>query len=344
MKEPEEYLIFCGRGNRPLGIEVLKLLGEYLGKNLEFKFIDFGVWRDGCPNDKIINFEEVKGKKIILFDSLTTKEAMFDFAQIVMAFRKQYGAASLLAVNPFLLVRRCDHEEKMQEISYLKHYVELLAFAGVTDMIVCAPHSDEIANNCKKVGINFEPAYMDFSRALKTIVPKGEKVIFYSPDEGSIPRAIAHARKMPGAKVMFNLKIRKENNKTEILKAEKELIAALIAKYSEEFNFNLLSYIDEKEIKDANIIMIDDELSSADTASSTARDIKAKQAKAIFFAFTHPVCVNGWKQNIFFNNPFTKILAGNTIIRGENNRTGGKIIDISTAEVIAAAMYGLMVR
>ncbi len=343
MKE-SGYLIFCGRGNRPLGLEVLKLLGEYLGKPLEFSFVDFGFWRDGCPNDKIIDFEEVKGKKIILFDPLTTKESMLDFVQLSMAFRRQYGAASLLAVNSFSLLRRCDHDEKMEEIAYLKHYIELLAFAGVTDMIVCAPHSDAIAKDCKAVGINFEPAYMDFSRALKTVVPKGEKTIFYSPDEGSIPRAIAHAKKMPGAgaKVMFNLKIRKGNNQTEIRKPSAEEIEAVIKKYSEEFDFELLSYLDESEIKDANIIMIDDEMSSGGTANSTGRSLKEKGAKAIFFAFTHPVCVNGWKQTLFFNNPFTKVLAGNTIIRDEFNRTGGKIIDISTAEVIASAMYGMI--
>lgn len=347
MKELKElgYMFFCGRNNRPLGVEVSKLLGEYLiGKPLEFSFIDFGVWRDGCPNDKVINFEEVKGKKIILFDSLTTKESMLDFLQFSMALRQQYGAASLLAVIPFLLVRRCDHEEKVEEIAYLKHYIELMAFAGVTDMIVCAPHSDSIAKNCKEVGINFEAAYMDFSRALKTVVPKGEgeKTIFYSPDEGSIPRAIAHAKKIPGSRVMFNLKIRKENNQTEIRQPSKEEIEAVIKKYSEEFDFNLLSYLDENEIKGANIIMIDDEMSSGGTANSTGRSLKEKGAKAIFFAFTHPVCVNGWKQTLFFNNPFAKVLAGNTIIRNEFNRTGGKIIDISTDEVIASAMYGVI--
>lgn len=340
--EKSEYLFFCGRGNRPLGLEVLKILGEYLGKNLEFSFVDFGIWRDGCPNDRIIDFEEVRGKKIILFDSLTTKESMLDFVQLSMAFRRQYGAASLLAVNPFLLVRRCDHEEKNEEINYLKDYIELLAFAGVTDMITCSPHSDAIARNCKEVGIKFEPAYMDFSRAFKTVVPKGEKTIFYSPDEGSIPRAIAHAKKIPGSRVMFNLKIRKKNNQTEIRKPSPEEIEAVIKKYSEEFDFELLSHLNEDEIIGANIVMIDDEMSSGGTANSTAHELKEKGAKAIFFAFTHPVCVNGWKPTLFSNNPFAKILAGNTIIRNEFNRTGGKIIDISTAEVIASAMYGMI--
>jgi len=345
MQRKNDYLFFCGRNNKQLGLRVLSslsnLLGRPEGRGLEFSFIDFGLWGDGCPNDKIIDWTEIKGKNIVLFDSLSTRESMLEFIQLVMAFRRQYGAASLLAVIPFLLVRRCDHEEKAEEIAYLKHYIEILAFAGVTDMIVCSPHSDSIATNCEKVGIKFEAAYMDFSQTLKTLVPKGEKIIVYSPDEGSIPRAIAHAKKIPGSRVMFNFKVRKKNRRTEIRQPSKQEIEAVIKKYSEEFEFDIY-YINEEEIRGANVIMIDDEMSSGGTASSTGRSLKEMGAKAIFFAFTHPVCSSGeWKENIIYQQIFKKILAGDTIIRNEYNRTGGKIIDISTTEVISSAMYRL---
>lgn len=335
------YLFFCGRGNKALGQEVLKILSELLGQPLRFNFIDFGSWRDGCPNDRIIDFKEIAGKNIIFFDSLISKTAMFDFLSLVYAFKHQYGAKSVTVINPFILVRRDDHEEKNDEIQYLKQYLNFLSVSGATELISCVPHSDYMGKTAENFGIKFRPAYMDFSRTLKTIVPKQEKIIIYSPDRGSIPRAIAHAKKIPGALVLFDLKFRQTNNQTEIITPESKVIEDIRQKATAEFNFdiNLIKYISEVDVTDANVIMIDDELSSGGTANSTAKKLKKLGAKAIYFAFTHAVCVNGWKLTTFWDEPFTKVLAGDTIIRDDTNRTGGKIIDCSTAEVIAAAAY-----
>jgi len=117
MTNLSNFLFYRGRNNKALGQDVLVLVNELLGKPFgispEFKLIDFGSWRDGCPNDRIIDFNNVEGKNIIFFDSLISKTAMLDFLSLVYAFKHQYKAARVIAVNPFILVRRNDHEEKL---------------------------------------------------------------------------------------------------------------------------------------------------------------------------------------------------------------------------------------
>lgn len=339
------YLFYSGKGNRPLGEQVLKILGEYLGTPLRFEYIDFGVWRDGCPNDKIPNYNNLESKHVIFFDSLFQKVAMLDFLQLAMAFRKQYGAKKLLAVIPFLLPRRCDHEEAEYqfEINYLSHYLEMMAFCGVTNMIVCTPHSEAIKRNCERLGIEFMPANMDFSRAIKTIVPGAEEISIYSPDEGSIPRAIAHAKNISNSQVIFDLKKRHKNNRAEIV-SDNKLAQEIISKYSQELDYQSITYADSQDITGMNIVIIEDEMSSGETANKTAKKLRSLGAKSIYFAFTNPVCVNGWKYTLFDQSPFTRILAGDTIPRDESNRTGGKIIDVSVAEVLAMTIYRMLME
>lgn len=346
MENLENYLFYYGRGNKELGHQVLRQLGELLGQPLKFNFIDFGTWRDGCPNDKIVDFNEVRGKNIIFFDSLTTKTAVLDYLSLAYAFKHQYHAGNLIAVNPFILTRRCDHEEKKEEIQYLRQYLKFLSTAGVSELVAVTPHSDYMGQVAEEYGMKFHPVYTDFSRTLKTIVPKNERILVYSPDKGSIPRAIAHAKKIPASTVVFDLKLRKSNNKTEIVQAEQDIINEIKFKYSQEFDFNIdyIKYISEIDITGANIIMIDDELSSGGTAIDTAKKLMGIGAKAVYFAFTHAVCSNGWKPTLFSEPIFTKILAQNTIIRDEENRTGGRIIDVSANEVIAAALYEIIMR
>lgn len=339
----KDFMFFCGRNNRPLGDAVLKHLREYLGVSLSPDFIDFGEWRDSCPNNRIPRFQDVKDKTIVLFDSIISEKAMLEFITLAMAFKEQYGASKLIAVLPFILTRRCDHEEPEYdyEINYLGFYLKLLAVAGVDDLIVCTPHSNAMGLKCQELGINFTPAYMDFTRAIKTIIPKDDNIVFYSPDLGSISRAIFHARHFTNSAVLFNLKERKLNNQTEIVQASGESINNIIIKYQQDFNYDNIRYFSEEEIAGSNIVIIEDEMSSGGTANQTAKKLKSAGAKAIFFAFTHPVCVNGWKYTLFDGDPFARVLASDTIIRDQSNRTWGKVLDVS-AETIASTLYKVL--
>lgn len=341
MNKLDDFLFYCGRNNVPLGKKMLVKLGEYLGAKLEFSLINFGTWSDGCPHDEIINFEKVEGKNIILFDSLISKESIYDFLSLSYALKHQYKAKMVIAIVPFLLLRRLDHLEKMYEIQYLKQFFDFLSKSGVDEFITCDPHSSYMEEAAESCGIKFHPAYMDFSNILETFVPPDEEKIVYSPDQGSIHRAIAHAKKMPGIVVVFDLKSRGLNNQTKIVDAGEKKIESIKQEMAEKYDFdiNRIKHTSEVVFNDTNVIMLDDEVSTARTSSETASNLRELGAKGIYFAWVHPVCTNGWKENILHKKVFTQLIATDTIVRDLENRTGGKVFDQSSNGILAAVAY-----
>lgn len=259
-----------------------------------------------------------------------------------MAFKKQYGAKKIIAVISFLFTRRTDHEEPEYnfEINYLRFCLEILAFAGVDIIISCTPHSEAMSKISQEVGIEFIPVYMDFSPTIKTITPKDEPLVFYSPDEGSVLRAVYHARNFYNSKVVFDFKRRKLNNKTEILESlDVDEIKKIKELALERFGYDQVFHSDEVDISGFQVVMIEDELASGGTANTTARKLIMKGAKSIIFAFTHPVCTTGWKSSLFFENPFIRIMSTDSIPRGPEKRTMGRILDISVARDLSSAIY-----
>jgi len=62
--------------------------------------------------------------------------------------------------------------------------------------------------------------------------------------------------------------------------------------------------------------MAEDEANTCVTANKTGRRLKALGAKNIIFLAIHPVLARGWRRKLFYENPFYKIILGDTIPRG----------------------------
>ncbi len=65
-------------------------------------------------------------------------------------------------------------------------------------------------------------------------------------------------------------------------------------------------------------------------------------AVAVYAALTHPVCSDGWKRKVFYRNPFTKIIMGNTIPRDTEKRTGGRVHDVSLTGPMASKIVQVL--
>lgn len=342
----DDFLFYRGRHNTPLNDKFLEKINEYAGTRVRWRFLNFGNWADGCPNDRIINHrtkaEDLEGKTIVLFVTLDTQVTMMDCLHLCMAFKTTYKVKKILLVISFLLVRRNDHDERNEEIPYLKQYCEFLSYAGVSDIIYCEPHSGAMAKYCQALGIRFVPAYVDFSEKIKGILPRGEKAkkVFYSPDQGSLPRAIAHAKKS-STMVVFDLK-KRQNNETRIREASADEINAVISEYSQKFNFTDIKHSSSVDLTGYDVIMIDDERTTGGTANNTARKLRDKWNANIYFLYTHGVSVSAWDMTLFKDNPFKNVVACDTIERDAVDRTGGRIVDTSAADALAIETLGVI--
>lgn len=340
MEKNDNFLFYSGNGNHALGAKILKNLLEYLEMDYSFSHTDFGKFPDKETDDTIPKSSKIKDKTIIFYQSIFDEILLLEALQLIYALKIQYESLRLIAVIPFVIYRRQDHPEKTGEICRLKMLVHFLKSAGVDEVVTITPHSPKMEEFFQKVDIKFHeanPAIILASPIKTYLSDLLEKPILYSPDGGSIPRAIELARLINGT-VLFSLKERGLNNEIEIKEAEKEEISSIIENYQEK-GFSDLNYANAESISGKSIVMIEDEVSTGGTANETAQNLKKYGATGIIFLATHPVLVSGWRRKLFDNNPFDKVIMGDTIPRDYEKSTGGLIHDVSMAEPLAQALY-----
>ncbi|HBA36863.1 TPA: hypothetical protein DCZ15_03235 [Candidatus Falkowbacteria bacterium] len=337
MEKNFNIMFYSGNGNHPLGARIIQHAKEYLGPHINFSHIDFDEFPDEESDARIPLGAEIKGKTIVFYQSIFNQSLFEEALELIWAIKKQYGAAYLIAIIPFLIFRRQDHEEKMEEICRLKMAIDRLKHAGVDELITVSPHSPQIGKLCADLKVilrEVDPAPL-FAATIKTYLP--DNPLIYSPDRGSIPRALKLAA-LIGSQVIFSLKHRGFNNEVNIQTEEKTEISKIIAAHESEQSPKI-HYADAEHVHGRSIVIVEDEVSTGTTANKTGRRLRALGAKKIIFLAVHPVLVRDWRRKLLDENPFDKIILGDTIPRNYGKMTGGKIHDISVAELVAQTLY-----
>lgn len=338
----KSVIAYSGNGNHILGAKMLQKFGEYVGQDMVFQHVNFSEFSDGEPDNTPNNYEQIDGKMVIFYQSVYNLALAEEALDLIWSFKKQFGAKYVMAVFPFLIFRRQDHPEKMGEVNRLRMMIDRLAHAGVDEMIVVTPHSKQMALNCQEFNVKFTEVDMSkvFAEVLRTYLPAedSDQVVVHAPDEGSVWRAIQLA-KAHGCPVYFNLKNRGLNNDVVIVESDKEEILEVTERLKIEHSFDNLHYAYADSVQDKIVVMIDDEVSTGDTANKNARQLKKNGAKQVFFVSTHPVLTPGWRRRLFYDNPFDRVIMSTTIPRDYSKRTGGSIFDISASAQMGSALY-----
>ncbi|MFZ2226373.1 MAG: ribose-phosphate pyrophosphokinase-like domain-containing protein [Candidatus Moraniibacteriota bacterium] len=341
----KNVLFFKGNGNPPLALEILTELKEYLGYRPIVGHVNFGCWGDGELEDSFANHEEIKGKTLIFFECLKEESVMTSFLQLCWAAKHQYGAERIIALISFMHYRRQDREDYFHEIWRNKWLAVQMKNSGISHVILATPHSEQTGENFRKEGIVFRDVDMSdlFASRLKPFFPAEvdgtDKVKVYTPDEGSITRAIKLATRL-GVGVLFSLKNRGFDNETTIIEATQKEIEEVKEKFD---FFPNLEYATLERVSGMMIIMVEDEIDSGGTANGQAVKLRGYGAEKIYMVFTHAVCTNPWRRKLFGTvNPFSQVIVGNTIPRGEGKRTGGKIHDVSVANPMASELFRML--
>ncbi len=339
----ENFVVIGGTGNHALSIEIIDWIKTVTGTGIKLSFnhIDFDKFGDGEPDFKIQNPEIIKDKIVILIQSMYTPVLQEQFLTLAWAAKEQYKAKHVIAVLPFIRFRRQDRKEKKHEINRNLMLAHNIKFHGVDQVIFCDIHSKTSLENCEKVGLkayNVSPAPV-FAKIAKTELESlsgtKNKVWVYSPDEGSISRALELA-KILNISVLVDLKNR-SNDGTVTSVQDDDKLKELEEKYQTK-----LTAAEPKHVKGATIIVREDELSSGGTAVLAGWKLKNDRAAKLIFFATHPVCVRGWKRKFVDSNPFDLAILGNTIPRGYEKSTGGRVGHASMGKVIAQQLILVM--
>jgi len=333
-----KFMFYSGSGNYKLSSDIMKHLREYLGGETRFSNIDFWEFSDDEPNTRLPQWMDIADKDVVICSSISNRELVAELLDLSYAAKRRYQCRRLIVVVGFMTYRRQDHDERMEEFCRLEMLIDQLKHVGVDEIITVSPHSSEKLNKfCKKFGVQLfevDPSPI-FASTLRTYSTKD--MVCYSPDEGSIPRALALASIL-GGKTIFSLKKRGLNNEVAIRLEDASKVQEVIDFYQKKYGVTIYYALPE-EIKGKSIVMVEDEVTTGKTANMTGQRLKSLGADWLSLIATHPVLIKNWQGLLFDNNPFDKIIMGDTIPRDYKKRTGGLIHDITVAELLAQKLY-----
>lgn len=336
-----KFVVIGGTGNHDLDKHIIEWINSTIGINLQFTHIDFDAYRDDEDNFRIPDYENIKGKIVVIFQSIYNKSLEAQFKTFCYSSKFQYGAKKIIGVLPFMNYRRQDHPEKLHEIDRNREFIHTLYSSGVDKLVLCEIHSHKTLKNCAEEGIEAHnvsaaPIFADrLSPIVDLLAISGTKFYVYSPDYGSVERAYNLA-KILDVPILIDLKARDNSGEIKIIRDDNK-IKELRQKFDHVINF-----ADPDFVKDAVIAIIEDELATGNTGQLTGWSLKKMGAKSLIFCATHPVCVHGWKRTFIDNSPYSMILLGNTIPRPYEKETGGKITNVFLSKVIAAELMKVM--
>ena len=294
MSEKTSIKIFSGIETRYLAEKIAKSYGTELGEASLLRFSD-GEFQP--------SFEEtVRGTDVFIIQStFPPTDNLFELLLLVDA-AKRASAESVVAVIPYFGFARQDRKDKPRVSLGAKLIANLLCATGVSRVITMDLHADQI-QGFFDVPVDHLYASAIFIPYIKSL--NLEDVVIAAPDVGGTKRANAYA-KFLDLRMVICYKLRKKAN--------------VIGKMTVIGN-----------IKDKNVILLDDMIDTAGTITTAADMMMRKGAKSVRAFATHPV-LSGPAYERIENSSITEVVVTDSIpLQKQSN----KIKVLSIADLFA---------
>lgn len=295
-----EVKIFSGTNSRYLSEKIADYYGQPLGDVTVNRFSDGEM-------QPVIN-ESVRGAFVFLVQStFTPAENLMELLLMIDA-AKRASAGYITAVIPYFGYARQDRKDKPRVPISAKLIAELLQAAGANRIMTMDFHADQIQGffDIPVDHLKSEAIYMPYLQGNLDM----EHVIFASPDVGGVKRARTYAKYF-GKNLVICDKYRKKANEI----AEMTVIG---------------------DVKDADVILVDDLADTAGTLCRAADIIMKEGAKSVRAICTHPVLSGKAYENIA-NSSLSELLVCDTIPINPTLPVQ-KIKVMSTAKLFARAI------
>ncbi|MFZ5595741.1 MAG: ribose-phosphate diphosphokinase [Bacillota bacterium] len=268
--------IFTGNANPRLAEEIAHYLGVSVGSAKVSRF------SDGEIQVKIN--ESVRGADVFIVQPTSTpvNEHLMELLIMVDAVRRA-SARRITAVLPYYGYARQDRKTRARDPITAKLVANLLFASGARRVITMDLHAGQI-QGFFDIPVDHLPCVPILAQYF--IQQKLENLTVVSPDLGGVTRARDLAERI-GAPIAIIDKRRPEPNVAEIM--------------------NIIG-----DIRDRNVIMIDDIIDTAGTISQGASALRERGARDIYICCTHPV-LSGPALQRLENAPVKEVLVTNTI-------------------------------
>jgi ribose-phosphate pyrophosphokinase len=290
--------ILTTTNSRYLGEKIADYYGQPLGDLIIKRFSDGEM-------QPVIN-ESVRGGFVFFITS--TCQPHENLIELLLAIdaAKRASAGYITAVIPYFGYARQDRKDKPRVPISAKLIANLLQAAGADRIMTMDLHADQIQGffDIPVDHLKSEAIYLPYLQENLDLT----NVIFASPDVGGVKRARTYAKHFNRPLVICD-KYRKRANEI----AEMTVIG---------------------EVKDADVILVDDLVDTAGTLCRAADIIMKKGAKSVRALCTHPVLSGKAYENVE-NSVLEELLVCDTIpLTQESSR----IKVLSTAKLFARAI------
>lgn len=273
--------VFAGEASRYLGESICKELGIELGKMKKERFAD---------GEFEVAFEEsVRGAEVYLVQSTFPNSDNLMELLLMIDAAKRASAGSVIAVLPYFGWARQDRKDKPRVSIAAKLVADLLTAAGITRMITMDLHADQIQG--------FFDVPVDHLYASSIFIPyieslKLKDMVIASPDVGGAKRANSYAKYFDVPLVLCH-KIRAKAN----------VIATMTV---------------IGDVKDKNVILIDDIVDTAGTITKAADLLLENGAKSVRALCSHAVMSDPATERVK-ESGLTEIIFTDSIPYGKDN-------------------------
>lgn len=292
-----DYKIFTGTNSNELGRNIAKVLNVDLG-NCEIKhFADGEIWMRYNEN--------IRGRDVCIIQSTNPPSDNIMELLIMLDAAKRSSALRVNAVIPYFGYARQDRKDQPRVSITAKLIANLIEKAGADRVITMDLHAAQIQGFFDIPVDHLYGTAVFLKHFYDLQIPN---LAVCSPDVGSIKMARAYAKRLHADLILID-KRRPKQNIAEVM--------------------NIIG-----EVKDKNVLIIDDLIDTAGTFVNAVYAVMEKGAKEVYGACTHPI-FSGEAYERIENSPLKKLYVMDTV---PLKRTSEKIEVKSVASLFAEAI------
>lgn len=291
-KSLDHMKIFTGNANPELAREICDYLGIALGDSVVSKF------SDGEINVEID--ESVRGKDVFIVQPTCEpgNDNIMELLIMIDAVRRA-SARRITAVMPYYGYARQDRKSRGREPITAKLIANLITKAGARRVLTMDLHAQQIQGffDVPVDHLVAAPIIADYYKSLGL-----DDFVVVSPDIGGVARARKFADLLHAPLAIID-KRRPKPNVSEVM--------SIIG-----------------DVKDKNVILIDDIIDTAGTITNAAAALKERGAKEVYASCTHPV-LSGPAIDRLNASPIKEIVTTNSIPTAAKNCDKIKVLSVA---------------
>ncbi len=295
----------------PIGMKLISgnanvTLAKEISKNLDIPLLDSVVSRFSDGEIRIQVNESVRGDHVFVVQSTNPPaENLIELLLLIDAL-KRASAGSITSVIPYYGYARQDKKDNPRVPISGKLVADLLMTAGTTRVMTLELHAEQIQGffNYPVDHLYSAPIFIDFIKDNLNI----ENAVIVSPDAGRVNKARSFAKKLGELPIAIMDKRRSKPNEASIMHVV-------------------------GDVKNKNVIMVDDIIDTAGTITKAAYALKENGAKEINTVVTHSI-LSGTAIDRLKSSPIDRLITTNSIDISEEKKVD-KIQILSCAKLFA---------